>query len=128
MLIVNTQIQNAGSKGLGLFAAEKIDCHQLVWLEHSVLDIKLSTYEVKRLPKVAKAFIDKYASKDKDGMYYLDSDNCKFMNHSITPNVKFTDKGIGAAIRDIAIGEEMTCNYYDIVPRGKDYKLDFTEK
>jgi SET domain-containing protein len=34
------------------------------------------------------------------------------MNHSDTPNTDFSAFGGGTACRDIAAGEELTCNYH----------------
>jgi len=38
------------------------------------------------------------------------------MNHSLQPNTDFRDSVFGYAIRDIAAGEEITCNYAEFEP------------
>ena len=49
-------------------------------------------------------------------MLVLDADNGRHMNHSRQPNTDFRDATFGFAIRDIASGEEITCNYADFEP------------
>jgi SET domain-containing protein len=47
-----------------------------------------------------------------EGDYYQTYvDNMRFMNHSKTPNCMDTPDGKTIAIRDISIGEELTCDY-----------------
>ena len=41
----------------------------------------------------------------------LDCDEGRFMNHSDMPNVDLSDPARGTATRDIAAGEELTCDY-----------------
>ena len=41
----------------------------------------------------------------------LEIDNARYMNHSKTPNTDFSDPEIGLAIKDIAVGEEITTDY-----------------
>ena len=45
----------------------------------------------------------------------LEMDNGRFMNHWANRNTDFTDPVVGWAIRDIAEGEEITCNYGGIL-------------
>ena len=46
----------------------------------------------------------------------LDCDDGKFMNHSEQPNTDFRVFDKGYALTDIAVGEEITCNYYEFDP------------
>ena len=43
-------------------------------------------------------------------------DNGRFMNHDEQPNTDFTNPTVGFATRDIAKGEELTCNYSEFAP------------
>ena len=47
------------------------------------------------------------------GVLILEADNGRFMNHSEAPNTDFSGFDHGFAIRDIAQGEEITCNYHE---------------
>ena len=49
-------------------------------------------------------------------MVVLDSDNGRFMNHTLTPNTDFRIFDKGYALFDIAQGEELTCNYHEFDP------------
>ena len=49
-------------------------------------------------------------------MRIVDCDDGKFMNHSEQPNTDFRVFDQGFALTDIAVGEEITCNYYEFDP------------
>ena len=51
----------------------------------------------------------RYAYLDESGDYVLCGDNGKFMNHSFDPNCD--DQEGPCTMRDIAEGEELTCDY-----------------
>jgi hypothetical protein len=50
------------------------------------------------------------------GVVIVDSDNGRFMNHSLSPNTDFRIFDKGYALVDIARGDEITCNYYEFDP------------
>ena len=62
-----------------------------------------------------KELIDRYAypSPDRPGYLVYEVDNGRFMNHSENPNTDFSDAGGARTTRDIATGEEITCNYHE---------------
>jgi SET domain-containing protein len=53
---------------------------------------------------------------ERPGVVVLDSDNGRFMNHSLAPNTDFRIFDKGFALFDIAQGEEITCNYHEFIP------------
>ncbi len=122
MLIVNTFLKEAGQKGFGLFSSEKIKEGQIIWVDDPVFRKILSNDEVASLPEIAKKFVNKYATPD-NGIYYLDLDNTRYLNHSETPNMMFSDTE-GIALRDIEIGDEITCDYNTFGDKNRD--LGFT--
>jgi len=63
-------------------------------------------------------FIARYAYPHLEipGVMIVDSDNGRFMNHSLTPNTDFRIFDKGYALTDIAQGEELTCNYHEFDP------------
>jgi SET domain-containing protein len=52
----------------------------------------------------------RYCYKEKE-YYKLNADNMRFFNHSIDPNTR-QEENSDWAIKDIQIGEEITCNYF----------------
>ena len=58
-----------------------------------------------------------YPHLELPGVMILDSDNGKFMNHSLSPNTDFRVFDKGYALVDIAAGDEITCNYFEFDPR-----------
>lgn len=112
MLTVKTVLKPSSIHGLGVFADEPIKKGQIIWEAEYLLDLILSEKELERLPAAARDYIKCYGntSKQHKGMIVVDFGNGRYMNHSDTPNTDFkTETGI--AIRDIAVGEEITCDY-----------------
>lgn len=108
MLQVKTYLSESKINGTGLFADEFIPKGTLIWTL-SGADVVLNQSQVDCLFKIEKKFLDKYAYRNK-GLYYLCSDDARFMNHSDNAN---TDDNTNStiAIKDINQGEEITCNY-----------------
>ena len=57
-----------------------------------------------------------YPHLEMPGVVVVDSDNGRFMNHSLTPNTDFRIFDKGYALVDIAQGDEITCNYHEFDP------------
>lgn len=127
MLMVPTKVQSSEIHGLGLFALEAIPKGTLVWQFVQGFDITVSVHDQitgfnlrDACPQAASDFLEKYAYKTDHGEYEVCVDDARFMNHSTSPNIQATgDRNY--AIRDIAAGEEIVCDYADFIP-------DFTEK
>jgi len=113
MLLVRTQIGPSRIHGLGLFAAAPIPRGAKVWQFHPAIDLVAPEAEVAALPPVAQAFFRNYAYRPlaDEGVWYLNGDYAKFMNHASEPNLTEID-GCNLALRDIAAGEELTCDYF----------------
>lgn len=125
MLIVKTNIGKSEIQGIGLFASEKIEKGQPIWSYKEGFDLKIP---LKSIPQELRGYLDKYSTITKDSeeiffkkeikrivyeedfIYNLDGDDCKYMNHSETPNVSFNEV-LGVALKDIEINEELTCDY-----------------
>jgi SET domain-containing protein len=118
MLLIDCTLKDAGKKGIGVFTNEFIVEGSTVWEHDPIFHKKIYLDEYECLDPVQKAFIDKYATLEKEDFtyYYLDLDNTRFVNHSDSPNIEF-DKTEGRAIRSIEIGEEITCDYLKIYDR-----------
>lgn len=105
-------------EGVGIFAAEDISAGTPIWILEESLDLILSAEQIATLPELQQRFIERYGypHMTRPGMTVLEFDNGRFMNHSDLPNSTFTDPDIGWARRDIAAGEEITCDYREFDP------------
>lgn len=54
-----------------------------------------------------------------DGLFYYNTDDSRFMNHSDTPSCLYSPvQEIYIAAKNLEIGDELTCNYADFCERG----------
>jgi len=116
MLLVPTYVAPSAIEGLGLFAAQPIAKGTTVWRFDPLLDLVFPEGLLAGYPAGTQAFLRKYGyvQKGTAGYRILDGDNGRFMNHSDRAN---TDNGgeTSFASRDIAQGEEITCDYAEFV-------------
>ena len=124
MLLVSTYVAASEIEGVGVFAAMPIRKGALIWQLNPDFDQLIPAEDYDSLPETMKELFDRYAypSPDRPGYLVYEVDNGRFMNHSDTPNTDFSEYGGGWATRDIAAGEELTCNYnefyegFELVP------------
>lgn len=117
MLLVPTLKQQSPIHGTGLFAAEPIPAGTPTWRFTPGIDLSIHPDAVKQFTDVARDWFLMYAYLDiRTGLYVLCADDARFMNHSETPNVGGDYEqepvfGVDVALQDIAVGEELTCDY-----------------
>ncbi|HEY6633321.1 MAG TPA: SET domain-containing protein-lysine N-methyltransferase [Rhizobiaceae bacterium] len=113
MLLVSTYVAASDIEGVGVFAAAPIGMGASIWRLNPDFDRLIPADSYDDMPETMKELIDRYAypSPDRPGYLVYEVDNGRFMNHSDTPNTDFSEYGVGRATRDIAAGEELTCNY-----------------
>lgn len=118
MMIVPNYIGPSEIEGVGIFAAAPIKAGESIWILEDRFDLLLPVAELQNLPELQRAFLDRYGypHMTRQGMIVLEFDNGRFMNHSKDPNTDFTRPDIAWAIRDIAAGEEITCDYAQFDP------------
>lgn len=118
MLLVSTYVAQSQIEGLGVFAGEPLTAGQLIWALNPKFDVFIEESEIDGLPPHMRDYIARYTYPhlERPGIVVLDSDNGRFMNHSFTPNTDFRIFDKGYALVDIAVGEELTCNYCEIDP------------
>lgn len=118
MMLVPTYVAPSPIEGVGVFAAEPIPAGTLIWELAPGLDRLIRRDEVKGLPPVLQAFVERYSypyPHDPEQLI-VELDNGRFMNHSDRPNTVFSDPDGGYTLRDIEAGEELTCNYAEFDP------------
>lgn len=111
MFLKKTHLGASSVQGIGLFADEPVPRGTVVYTHSPQFQHVLTQEELDALPKNEQQTFEHYGYK-RNGKWYLDFDDIRFLNHSDTPNLKLTGEGI-IAVRDIAVGEELTQNYRD---------------
>lgn len=117
MLMVKTMLRQSVIEGTGLFAAEPIKAGTVTWRFVPGFDQLFTAEQIAALPDVAREAIETYTYlHGASGLYVYCLDNARFMNHADEPNtagvhVDGAIEGYDVATRDIAEGEEMTCDY-----------------
>ena len=118
MLLVPNYVGPSAIEGVGVFAAAPIRSGTVIWSFDDRFDHVLSAADVAVLEEEQRNFVERYGYQHttRPGLIILELDNGRFMNHADDPNTEFTDPAIGWTIRDIAEGEEITCNYAEFEP------------
>ena len=112
MLTVNTVVRPSLIEGLGLFACEKIPAGHIIWEFNPTFDTAYTAEEFDPLPAAAKTHVRKYSYFCAEtNLWILCGDDARFMNHADDPNTFEEPGNRTIALRDIAVGEEITCDY-----------------
>jgi uncharacterized protein len=124
MLTVITYIAPSAIEGVGVFAAEPIVKGQRISRFDPAFDRLIPRDAYESAPPFLKTLLDRYAFPHPENLDLIvyEVDNSRFMNHSASPNTDFSNFAAGIALRDIAAGEELTCDYnsffaqYELLP------------
>ncbi len=121
MLLVKTRLRASPIHGIGLFADEPIAKGTPTWKFLDGFDFRFPPVILEQLSPAAREQFLTYTYFQKGvGMYELCSDDARFFNHSDTPNTMCiqaeSGDGLDLAVRDIQVGEEMTCDYKSFDP------------
>lgn len=116
MLIIDAEVKESWSHGLGLFTRVDLRKGDVVVKPSSPgLDIELTEEQFAKLDEREKQFILHYGFINKrTGLYHLTFDNTRYINHAIEPNMVLDpNTEFLVAKRDIKAGEELTQDYSD---------------
>ncbi len=116
MLLVQTRLAPSRIHGVGVMAVDAIPSGEPIWRFAPGLDLVLPQSEISALPGAFRAYLDTYAYTPPEfpDSFVLSCDHAKFLNHSEDPNT--VNRGRETfAWRDIAEGEEITCDYRTFV-------------
>lgn len=111
MLRVPTFVAPSPIQGVGLFAAIPLRRGTVVWEFSPEVDWKIPVTDLQKFPDPYRSWLLRYVYREPDGTYVLCGDNAKYMNHSFDPNCDDGNGPCTVARRDIAAGEELTCDY-----------------
>lgn len=118
MMLTETRVQPSGIHGMGLFAVKFIPRGTPIWKFQPGFDHDFSPAQFDALPALARQHTRWFCFVSKvDGHVILSGDHACFINHSTSPNTGAPPSAappvVTVALRDIATGEEITCNYFD---------------
>ena len=73
--------------------------------------IEVEVYESMTGP--VKCYLDRYCYPRRSDPRFIvfEADDARYMNHADEPNFSFSSENEAVALRDIAAGEELTCDY-----------------
>lgn len=117
MMLVRTQVAPSGIHGLGLFARDPIPQGSPIWQFQPGFDHHFTPEQFAALPEIARDHTRWFCYvRIPDLHVILSGDHACFINHAPTPNTGApqhdADSPYTIALRDIAAGEEITCNYF----------------
>ena len=124
MFLITTYIAKSEIEGVGVFTAGAVRMGDVISRFEPDFDRLVPTEDYLNAPPHLKALLDRYAfpHPGRPEFVVYEVDNSRFMNHSKTPNTDYSDFAAGRALRDIAAGEELTCDYdafftgYELLP------------
>ena len=113
MLLIDTYLDKSPIQGMGVFAKNAISKGAVIWRLDERFDrlIEVGVYESMAGP--VKNYLDRYCYPRRSDPRFIvfEADDARYMNHADDPNFGFLSESEAAALRDIAAGEELTCDY-----------------
>jgi SET domain-containing protein len=113
MLLVDAYLDKSPIQGIGLFAKHPIAKGTQIWVLDCRFDRLIERELYESLTGAVKSYLDRYAYPHRPDPRYIvfEADDARYMNHADDPNCDFSRLEVAYALRDIAAGEEMTCDY-----------------
>lgn len=117
MLLIPCYLGPSAIEGLGLFTRVAVAKGEAVWRFDDRFDRLIAMADLEAAPEPVQDFLWRYTypSKADPGLLVLEADEARHMNHAEQPNTDFSRGDVAFALRDIAAGEELTCNYRDFL-------------
>lgn len=117
MIHIKYKLDKSLSHGIGLFADDNLKAGQLIYTPSLTLDVNITQEQFDSLSDKEKDEIRWWGFKIEDeGVWHVDFDVSKFINHSyeatVTQDSRYKDAYL-VATRDIKAGEELTQNYLE---------------
>jgi len=98
------------SIGLGVFATRRLPRGTILWALDP-LDQRLRPELVAQMDPVMAPVVEKYTFRNRHGESVLCWDHGRFMNHSCSPVSLSPGVDFELAVRDVEVGDELTCDY-----------------
>lgn len=110
MFRVPTYLAPSSIHGVGVFTPFDIPAGTILWSFDPGVDWIFSLEEIQQFPESYRPTLVSYCFVDDEGRWILCGDQARFMNHADEPNCD-DDGEFTTTRRDIATGEELTCDY-----------------
>ena len=109
MFLIDTYLDKSKIQGVGVFAKENIKKGQLIKEVRPDFEIEFNKDNLPKMPLALAKLIDTHAYERELGskILVMGIDNEKYLNHSDNPTVNEE----GYALKNIAIGDEITIDY-----------------
>lgn len=117
MLCVPTELRPSPIHGLGLFLLAPVAAGALIWRFDARIDRTYTDVEIHQIPEPARTFLKNYAVfSAARGLWVACGDDARFINHARPATTRSLETAFGddLAVRDLACGEEITCDYRTI--------------
>ena len=126
MLLIDTYLDKSPIQGMGVFAKNAISKGAVIWRLDERFDrlIEVGVYESMAGP--VKNYLDRYCYPRRSDPRFIvfEADDARYMNHADDPNFGFLSENEAVALRDIAAGEELTCDYNFVFEDGFEFLGD----
>lgn len=114
MLIIPVELRPSRIHGLGVFTRQAVRAGEVVSRYLPPFDVQYPVELMTMVSVSERAYLKNFSYLSRfTGVYVLPGDHDRYMNHSDDPNVGMNPNGSteNLALRDIAAGEELTCDY-----------------
>ena len=112
MMLIPTRVACSPIHGIGLFTMTAVPAGTAVCVFDVRYDWRFTADEMAAMPPLMRAFVEEFGFPDQDepGLFCLEFDNGRFMNHADRPTL-IQDGAYARAAGDLAAGEELTYDY-----------------
>jgi hypothetical protein len=114
MMMVDTELKPSPIHGLGVFLLAPVRRGELIWRFDARIDRVYTEEEVATLPAHMQRYLRTYSTwHGETGLFVLCGDNGRYFNHADEPTTVSNAISFGEdrAVRDLAMGEELTSDY-----------------
>jgi uncharacterized protein len=113
VLLIHTYIDKSPIQGIGVFAKHPIAKGEVIWRLDQRFDRLIETALYESMEGPIKDYLDRYCYPRRSDARYIvfEADDARYMNHADEPNCDFGHGDVAHAMKDIAAGEELTCDY-----------------
>ncbi len=118
MMLIETCVQPSAIHRMGLFTIQPVSRGTPIWRFEPGFDHDFSPAQFAVLPLLAQQHTRWFCFVSRiNGHVILSGDHACFINHSLSPNTGALPDSPSpvttVALRDLAAGEEILCNYFD---------------
>ena len=126
MLLVDVYLDKSPIEGIGVFAKHPIASGTMIWKLDLNYDRRIPVPQYESETGPVKSYLDRYAYPDRVDRNFIvfEADDARYMNHADAPNCDVSQPEATYALRDIAAGEELTCNYNHFFEDGFEFLGD----